>query len=196
MTGFTFGTGQWRFRRAGPNDVSTLVGLINSAYRGDSSRQGWTTEADLLDGQRTDGREVGRLIRGPNSAVFVLEQPQAGGQRVLGCFSLQCPPVGLPELGMFVIRPGLQGLGLGRRCLRFARRYLRLVHQSPGMRMLVIERRLELIAYYERLGFRNTGRVSPFPNDPRFGVPKVSGLQFVELEQTWRLDRGDATDPG
>ena len=41
------------------SDVPQLVSLVNSAYRGDESRAGWTTEAELLAGQRTDPESLG-----------------------------------------------------------------------------------------------------------------------------------------
>jgi hypothetical protein len=56
------------FRDATLSDVADLVALIESAYRGEVSRAGWTTEADLLDGQRTDEREMAQIVRGLASA--------------------------------------------------------------------------------------------------------------------------------
>jgi ribosomal protein S18 acetylase RimI-like enzyme len=185
VTGFTWRRQDWCFRRAVEADVPALVALVNSAYRGESSRQGWTTEADLLDGQRTDRAEVGGLIAGPGSEIMLLTRRGSEESELDGCFSLQCEADAAAELGMFVIRPGMQGVGLGRQCLRFARRYLGLVHGHRQLRMLVIDQRKELISYYQRLGFRETGRSQPFPDDPRFGLPKVQGLQFKELQLTW-----------
>ena len=42
-----------QFRHATHADIDSLVALIESAYRGDVSKQGWTTEADMLGGRRT-----------------------------------------------------------------------------------------------------------------------------------------------
>jgi len=38
------------YRWAHAGDVASIVDLTQRAYRGEASRAGWTTEADLLDG--------------------------------------------------------------------------------------------------------------------------------------------------
>ena len=60
-----------RFRRATLADVPRVVALVERAYRGEVSRKGWTTEADLLDGQRTDPAEVEGLVSGPRSHLLL-----------------------------------------------------------------------------------------------------------------------------
>jgi di/tripeptidase len=51
-------------------DVPELNALVNSAYRGDSSKQGWTTEADLLGGIRTDEDGLSELMQQPGSFIL------------------------------------------------------------------------------------------------------------------------------
>ena len=54
----------------------------------------------------------------------------------------------------------------------------------PTMRMTVIDIRDELIAFYERRGYRRTGIKKPFPyGDARFGLPKRDDLRFEVLEK-------------
>jgi len=168
------------YRLASTADVPAIVGLVNSVYRGDSSRRGWTTEADLLDGQRTDAAEVSALMAAPQS-FFLLGEDAAG---LLGCAHLRCADH-VAWLGMFSIRSGRQGLGIGRRFLEEAEGRVRQCWRVRGMRMSVISLRRELIAYYQRRGYRSTGSTLPFPSDPRFGTPKVSELEFVVLEKTF-----------
>lgn len=167
------------FRPAELADVDTIVTLVNSAYRGDSSRQGWTTEADLLDGQRTDADEIRSLILDKNSLILL---GWCQGQ-LISSVHLQNTQERAAYLGMLTVRPGLQGAGLGRRVMEAAEDFARRTWGARRMRMTVIDRRHELIAYYERRGYRRTGESIPFPDDPRFGLPKVAGLRLEVLEK-------------
>jgi len=167
-----------RFRRGTRDDVPALVALINSVYRGDTSRLGWTTEADLLDGQRTDADEIEGLMAAADSLFLVSEDADG----ILGALHLARDGE-LAWLGMFSIRPGRQGQGLGKIFLDAAEAEVRQRWRSRGLRMSVISLRDELIAYYERRGFRRTGEMLPFPTDPRFGIPKVEQLEFAVLEK-------------
>lgn len=166
-------------RTATPADVDALVALVNAVYRGDSSRLGWTTEADLLGGQRTDAREVADLLAAPESGFLVAEDHQG----LLACAHLQRDG-DRAWLGMFAVRPGHQGHGLGRTFLAEAERRVRACWGVAALRMSVISVRHELIAYYQRRGYRLTGETLPFPTDPRFGIPKVAHLEFAVLEKT------------
>ncbi|MDA0564668.1 GNAT family N-acetyltransferase [Streptomonospora sp. S1-112] len=167
------------FRVAGEADVPALVALVNSAYRGDSSRQGWTTEADLLDGQRVDPEGVAALLARPGTRVIVAE---ADG-RIAACCELAAGAEGGDAyFGMFCVRPDAQGGGLGGRVLAEAERVAAHELGCRRMRMTVLRQRDELIAFYERRGYRRTGNVEPFPyGDPRFGLPKRPDLEFAEL---------------
>ena len=167
------------YRAAAVNDIDAVVALVNAAYRGDSSRQGWTTEADLLDGQRTDHDEVRDMIQQPESMVLLC----LDGDALIGTTHLKRAGTAA-ELGMFTIRPGLQGRGFGTRFLAEAERVARECWGVAAMRMTVISRRSELIAYYERRGYRRTGQYREFPrHHPRYGIPKVDDLVLEVLEK-------------
>src|SRR3954471_23028109 len=107
-----------RFRRATPRDVAAIVELVESAYRGDSSRAGWTTEADLLDGQRTDAEEVRALIESDASLVLLA----ARGEELVASLALTQLDDGRSYLGMFAVSPREQGSGVGRAMLEQAER--------------------------------------------------------------------------
>ncbi|MES4891827.1 GNAT family N-acetyltransferase [Streptomyces sp. NPDC096012] len=165
------------FRDATDADVDVLVALIESAYRGDASRAGWTTEADILQGQRTDPEGVLEVIKSSDSRLLTVEQ----GGRTVACCQLEHRGEHV-YFGMFAVSPELQGAGLGKAVLAEAERYSRDVWGVSEMHMTVISVREDLIAWYERRGYRRTGKMSPFPyGDERFGVPQRADLQFELL---------------
>ena len=172
------------FRTANVDDIDAIVALVTSAYRGDSGRAGWTTEADLLDGNRIDAETLQGYIGRPRSRVLLAERAKDDGSRdLLGC-ALVCVEDDVGYFGMFSIRPELQGAGLGKRLLAEGERVARDDWRLPAMRMTVIDVRDELIAYYVRRGYRRTGIKKPFPaTDPRFGIPKRDDLRFEVLEK-------------
>ncbi len=169
------------FRQAVAADAEGIVALVNSAYRGESSRAGWTTEADLLDGQRTDAEEISRLI-GRDGQVILLCLP---GGEIIGSVHLERVDAATTYMGMLVIRPVLQGRGLGRRLLEAAEHFARSEWSASRMQMQVISLRHELIAYYRRRGYLPTGEIRAFPaTDPKFGLPRVAELMFEVLEKS------------
>jgi ribosomal protein S18 acetylase RimI-like enzyme len=174
------------FRDATDADVDTLVALIESAYRGDSSRSGWTTEADILEGQRTDPEGVLQVIKSPDSRLLTVERD---GQ-IVACCQLEHRG-DHAYFGMFAVSPALQGAGLGKVIIAEAERQARETWGATEMHMTVISVRNDLIAWYERRGYRRTGRMTPFPyGDERFGIPQRDDLQFEllvkELAQSFR----------
>ena len=164
-----------RIRRAHRKDVPDLVALVESAYRGESSREGWTTEADLLDGQRTDPREVEAVLE----HIVVAEDDEG---QLVGCCTL-VPREGHAYFGMFAVRPGQQGSGVGSRLLARAEQIAD-EQDLKYVEMTVISSRTELIDYYLRRGYRDTGERRPFPyGDERFGRPKRDDLDFTVLSK-------------
>ncbi|MDT0309924.1 GNAT family N-acetyltransferase [Streptomyces sp. DSM 44917] len=178
----TDGAGRLAFRTAGEADVPALVALVESAYRGEASRAGWTTEADLLGGRRTDEEAVRELLGQEGSLLLAAER---GGELVACCHLARRgdgPEGAAAWFGMFAVRPGLQGGGLGRAVLAEAERRARAAWGAREMRMQVISARADLIAWYERRGYARTGRRLPFPyGDERFGVPRRPDLDFEVL---------------
>lgn len=167
------------FRRATPADIDRIVALVESAYRGESSRAGWTTEADFLDGQRTDAAEVATCMARPCSRIMLAER----SERLLACAHV-AQEEGAACFGMFAVSPPLQGGGIGKRLLAECERIAREEWGLPAMRMSVIDIRHELIAFYERRGYRRTGQFRPFPyGQERFGLPRRDDLRFVVLER-------------
>ncbi|MER6693914.1 GNAT family N-acetyltransferase [Streptomyces minutiscleroticus] len=165
------------FRDATEADVDALVALIESAYRGEASRAGWTTEADILEGQRTDPEGVRAVVEAPDSRLLTVER----GGAIVACCQLEHRG-DHAYFGMFAVSPALQGAGLGRTIIAEAERTARRTWGVRAMHMTVISAREDLIAWYERRGYRRTGQMSPFPyGDERFGVPLRPDLEFELL---------------
>ncbi|OXS36875.1 GNAT family N-acetyltransferase [Streptomyces sp. XY006] len=165
------------FRDATDADVVELVALIESAYRGEASRAGWTTEADILEGQRTDPEGVRAVIKSADSRLLTVEREG----RIVACCQLEHRG-DHAYFGMFSVSPALQGAGLGKVIIAEAERQARAAWGVTEMHMTVISVRDDLIAWYERRGYRRTGRMTPFPyGDERFGIPLRDDLQFELL---------------
>lgn len=171
--------GALSFRFAGPGDAPGIVALVESAYRGESSQSGWTTEAHLLDGQRTDVAAVAEILGdGPDRVLLAAE---SDGDLV-GCCQLARRPAGEAYFGMFAVRPAAQGQGWGRQILAEAERLARDDWGATRMVMSVLAQREDLIAWYQRRGYQPTGESRPFPyGDPRAGAPRRPDLYFVVL---------------
>ena len=158
-------------------DIPALVKLVNSAYRGESSKKGWTTEADLLDGSRTDAADLLAVLQ--NTTDRILKCCDASN-RIIACVHLQEQKQKI-YLGMLTVSPELQAGGIGKLLLAAAEQYAK-DRQAESIMMTVISVRKELIEWYERKGYKRTGETKPFPHDPRFGIPKQE-LVFVVLEK-------------
>ncbi len=168
-----------RFRSAVADDIDAIVALVESAYRGDASRRGWTTEADLLDGQRIDRRGVAELLAKAGARVVLVER-DAG---LVACCEVQRQD-DTAYFGMFSVKPDAQGRGIGKQVLAEAERIAREDWKCHEMQMTVIDIRAELIAWYERLGYRRSGIHKPFPyGDERFGIPRRDDLRFEILSR-------------
>ncbi len=153
------------------------MALVESAYRGEHSRRGWTTEADLLDGQRTDEETVSALIGQPGSRVVLAERDGA----LLACAHLQ-PASGQAYFGMFAVQPEAQGTGIGSALLGECERIAAEEWHCQGLYMTVIRQRRDLLDWYQRRGYRFTGETRPFPyGNPRFGLPRREDLAFVVI---------------
>ena len=158
-------------------DVPTLNELVQSAYRGESSRRGWTTEADLLDGIRTDETGLKTMLANPQATILKYED---AGQ-LIGCVYLEKKGECL-YLGMLTVSPDAQAGGIGKQLMAAAEQVAR-DRNCRAMTMTVIPQRHELIAFYKRRGYRPTGETEPFPmDDPRFGLPKQP-LSFIVMEK-------------
>ena len=159
-------------------DIPQLVALINSAYRGEESKKGWTTEADIIQGAlRIDEPALTELInvQGARFLKFANEQ-----NRIDGCVYLH--KIGEDMyLGMLSVSPGLQANGIGKQLMNEAEIHAKKLN-SVRIFMRVISLRHELIQWYEKQGYHQTEQREPFPADTRFGTP-LQPVEFMIMEK-------------
>lgn len=178
-------------RQAVLKDIPQIETLMNRCYR---FHEGWTNEADLVGGIRTNQDELRGVIEDSRQYFFVYPETDSGTREgsetgeILGCMNVTVSSDSSSAyFGMFAVHPKLQGNGIGGTMLgaaeTFAKRHLSGNDKSdePMMKMLVLNGRPKLLAYYQRRGYQITGNTEPFPEDSNNGVPKKSGLYFLEL---------------
>jgi ribosomal protein S18 acetylase RimI-like enzyme len=168
------------FNKAGSEDSELLAQFVNAAYRGESSKQGWTTEADILGGQRTDADCIQALIEQENNVILIARSEN----QICGCVNLERKNSSLAYLGMLTVAPEIQAKGLGRKILAEAEKFVMQEWNIFAIEMTVFTTRVELIAWYERRGYEVTNEKRPFYyGDERFGIPKFQDLEFVVLRK-------------
>ncbi len=151
-------------------DIAALHPLVERAYRGDAARGGWTHEADLVTGDRTDAATLAGLIDGSSRLLVAIE-----GETILGCVNIADRGGGLAYLGLLCVDPDMQAGGIGKRLMAAAETAAREGFAATHIEMTVIDRRAELIAWYRRHGYAPTGERRPFP------VPLDPPLAMVVL---------------
>jgi ribosomal protein S18 acetylase RimI-like enzyme len=164
--------------KATSEDIPSLLKVINAAYRGEASTKGWTTEAHLLVGElRIDEASLLQLINNKNAAILIYTND---AREILGNVYLEKQNEKL-YLGLFSVLPTAQSQGIGKQLLKAADEYATAQNCSL-IYMTVISARHELIAWYMRHGYKQTGELKPFPVDERFGVP-TQPLELMVLQK-------------
>ncbi|MEO6540572.1 MAG: GNAT family N-acetyltransferase [Ferruginibacter sp.] len=159
-------------------DISAIKNLLNQAYRGEASKQGWTTEAHLIAGDtRTDETTLQDVMERKGS-VFLKYTDE---EQITGCVNLQQQDNKI-YLGMFSVAPQLQGGGIGKQLLKAAEEYAQHV-QCSAIYMSVVSVRTELIDWYRRHGYTDTGERKAFTEDGLTGK-HLQALEFMVMEKT------------
>ena len=166
-----------QFHLAELSEASNVAQLVNSAYRGESSRAGWTTEADLLEGLRTTPKEITSIIQREDAFILI------GVERDEIVASICCEWQALAghntaHFGMIAVKPKQQNKGYGKAMIAAAEAMTARKWRVVGYHMAVISLRHELIAFYERLGYQRTGEFAAFPEKSDLWQPKVDGLNL------------------
>lgn len=158
-------------------DIPALNILINSAYRGESSKQGWTTEANLLEGKRTNEEELEEIINNPKNTILKFTE----NDKIIGSVLLVQKESQL-YLGMLTVSPELQNSGIGRKMLIEAENHAKSLGLSSII-MTVISVRTELIDWYKRRGYVDTGEREAFPESEIHVTVSEEPLEFIYLEK-------------
>ena len=158
-------------------DIPALNILINSAYRGESSKKGWTTEADLLEGKRTTEEELIQTIEDPKNTILKFTE----NDKIIGSVLLVEKEQQL-YLGMLTVSPELQNSGIGKKMLAEAENHAKTLGLSSII-MTVISVREELIAWYKRHGYVDTGKREAFPESHIHVTVSEEPLEFIFLEK-------------
>lgn len=170
---------QLQIIKAVAGDANELSRLVNSAYRGEGSKAGWTTEADILDGIRIDKAALVVLLEKKN--VTILKTTNSDG-KILGTVCVELKGNDL-YLGMFAVSPVAQGSGIGKSLMRAAEDF-GIKYNCKRIVISVIATRTELIDWYERHGYVATGSGIAFEEiEGRFGDPKVDSIRLIEMEK-------------
>ncbi len=164
-------------RTATTDEAEQIASHVNACYRGDSSRKGWTTEADLLEGNRTDSEEITELVEKEDSVILLCLRDQ----ELIASVHLHHQG-DISELNMLAINPTMQGRGIGKWVMAEIEQFVVRTWRTHKIKMSVITLREELIAFYERRGYRRTGERKRFDLDERNGVPQMD-LEFETLEK-------------
>jgi len=177
---------RFELAQADQSQLQEISDLVNSAYRGDSSRQGWTTEADFMDGLRTDPKRLAsELSANPSRTILFLRESST--RAMVGCVFLERfedeAGVGC-YLGMLTVSPTLQDQGIGRLLLEHAESHAKTAWGASRVTLGVIQLRESLMAWYERRGYKKMGKTKPFPYDQlTTDVPLRNDLYFVMFEK-------------
>jgi ribosomal protein S18 acetylase RimI-like enzyme len=164
------------FRNAAPDDAEAICTLVNSVYRGENSKKGWTTEAYILGGIRIDTESIEKLTAKENNVIILV----IFENKLIGCVHLE-KKGNICHLGMLSVDVNFQDKGLGKKLMEYSEHYAAEKLKCSIMEMKVIGQRKELIDFYIRRGYRITGESEPFLLNTHFGEPKTSDLYFEYL---------------
>ena len=178
------------FQKAEISDASAIAQLVNSAYRGETSRKGWTTEADLLEGLRTTTADVAKIIKREDAFMLI----GTHNNEIVATICCEWQAIAgsnTAHFGMIAVKPSLQNKGYGKQIIAAAEALTRREWRVVGFHMTVISIRHELIAFYEKLGYQRTAEFKDFPQNSELWQPKVEGLNLQYLAKLIEVTRAE-----
>ncbi len=166
------------FRTANNTDAEAIAEVVNRAYRPESGAAGWTHESDLVAGNRTSAAQIVETILRRDSVILV----GLNNEKIVACAHVE-KDGNSSHIGMLAVNPILQGVGAGKQMLAHAEKYASVVFGSKKFVMVVVSARAELISFYLRRGYQNTGSVMDYPLSAETGTPKTPDLTIEVLEK-------------
>lgn len=168
-----------QFPNAVPEQAGEITSLVNSVYRGDNAKKGWTTEAEILGGIRITEEKVTEYINTKDNVIMLA----VNDKKIIGCVHLEKEGNSC-WLGMLSVDVNYQTYGLGKMLIEKSESFVKEKFGCGEMKMKVIGVRKELLEYYFRRGYRLTGEREDFiVDEDTFGKPFVQGLYFEILSK-------------
>lgn len=149
------------YRIATEEDSELLTNLVNMSYSGELSNQGWTNENGLVVGSRTTVDKILNILKNDQYVILIFFDPI--NHHLIGCISIQHKSESNAAcLSIFAVRPDQQARGYGKFILNTAESYAKDQWNVKSIELNVILQRPELMAYYKRRGYIDTGRREAF----------------------------------
>jgi len=167
------------FCKCKKEDITNLIPLINSAYRGEKTANTWTNESHLFNGVRVDNEKIVNIFNEPNSIIYLAKLEN----RIIACIQAKLEANGI-HIGLFAVDTNLQSGGVGKRLLEFAENSSsKIYNKADRFVMEVISTRAELIAYYNRRGYISTNKYIDFPKSELVNQSLKEEIKFLILEK-------------
>ena len=164
-------------RKAVAEDADNIVVLVNTAYRPEPGSEGWTHEASLVSGSRIDSAQVSDALE--TSTILVA----ASGVQVVGCVQIQAKGQE-SHIGMLAVLPSAQAAGLGKLLLAEAESFAKSNFGAELFVLLVVAERRELIDFYLRRGYKETGDFRAYPVEAGVGTPFNPNARLAVLHKS------------
>lgn len=165
--------------KAQPGDEPQLLELVHAAYRRAKGVSSWTNEDKLVKGIRTTTEELTEVLTSSDKAIL---KAKVNGQ-LCGCVQVDDTGEGQGYIGLLSVDPDVQSKGLGKRLLQAAEDYARSEFAATGAIMWILEGRSELLDWYKRSGYQETGETEPFPGPESGAIALVENLRFMVIKK-------------
>jgi ribosomal protein S18 acetylase RimI-like enzyme len=167
---------QLKIRKASTEDATAITRLVNAAYRPELGAQGWTHESHIVSGERTNAVQVASALE--KSTVLV----GLYGTEIVACVQIERDGIDA-YIGMLAVDPMRQATGLGKVMLSQAESYAETSLGAQRFALIVVKARTELVQFYLRRGYDDTGKSLPYPIDSGVGTPRSDNLELIVLRK-------------
>lgn len=138
-----------RIRQAGAADAPAIASITNAAFAIET----------FIEGMRTDAERVMQMMRAGNFLVATARDEQIAASVYVESRGVR------GYFGMLAVAPMYQAKGIGARMVQAAEDYCR-ERGCKAMDITVLSLRPELLPFYHRLGYEETGTEDFRPSRP------------------------------
>ncbi|KAJ9488798.1 hypothetical protein VN97_g4481 [Penicillium thymicola] len=168
------------FRVATEKDAAQLQQLVESAFRAEDSRKGWTDDLGLSSSFHLDVQDILAMINKLDSVMLMATDDQ---NTLVGSIGTSKRDANQARLYMLAVDTSVQRGGIGRQILAYAEDYCQQTWGVTTLGLNALSNREELISWYSRRGYKPTGETSPFPREKFENLVLPGDLCFVEFEK-------------